>query len=98
MPAHKKIHTLEGNEIRVSTRKHKKYMVKFNDKWIHFGDERYQHYRDLTPIKAHKNMDHNDEKRRALYRKRHENIKDKDGTPFYKKKSSPAYWSYTYLW
>ena len=40
-------------EFKQSTRKNKKYMVKYNGKWIHFGDTRYEHYRDKTPLKLY---------------------------------------------
>ena len=50
-------------EIFRSTRKNKKYMVKYNDKWIHFGDTRYEHFRDKTPLKLFSYLDHNDDKR-----------------------------------
>ena len=40
-------------EIKQSTRKNKKYMVKVNDKWIHFGDVRYAQFRDSTPLKLY---------------------------------------------
>ena len=54
-------------------------MVKYNDKWIHFGDKRHEHYRDSTPIKLYSYLDHNDPKRRESYRKRSRGIKNKDG-------------------
>ena len=31
-------------EIELSTRKTKKYMIRFNDKWIHFGQMGYEDY------------------------------------------------------
>lgn len=30
--------------LKKSTRKHKKFMLEFPDKTIHFGDDRYQDY------------------------------------------------------
>ena len=44
--------------VEPSTRKNKKYMVKYNDKWIHFGDKRHEHYRDSTPLKLYSYLDH----------------------------------------
>ena len=41
-----------------STRKNKKYMVKYNDKWIHFGDKRYDQYEDTTPLQIYKDQNH----------------------------------------
>ena len=56
----------ENVQIEISGRKSKKYMVKNpeNNKWVHFGDNRYQ---DFTK--------HKDTKRRSLYLKRATNIK-----------------------
>ena len=57
-------------EIFRSTRKNKKYMVKYNDKWIHFGDTRFEHFRDKTDLKMFSYLDHNDDKRRLNYIKK----------------------------
>jgi len=74
-----------------STRQGKKFMVlvtKGNEgKIVHFGALGYS---DFTK--------HKDEKRRQRYRKRHKEIYLKDGTPAYKNKFTPAYWSWNYLW
>jgi hypothetical protein len=75
-------------EIKVSNRKNKKYMVKVGNKWVHFGDRRYQHYRDSTPLKAFSKLDHGDDKRRELYYKRHGKAKP----------LSAKYFSHKYLW
>ncbi len=86
-------------EFKRSTRKNKKYMVRSpKGKLIHFGDTRYQHYEDRTPLKLYANLNHKDPKRRQAYRKRHEAIKLKDGTPAYKNKEQSSYYSYYYLW
>lgn len=81
----------------------KKYKVKIlnNDKIIktvQFGDIRYEQYKDVTPLKLYSNLNHLDNKRRLNYRKRHQKILLKDGTPSYKKKYTPAWFSYKYLW
>jgi|TARA_R100000951_G_C2600769_1_gene168112 hypothetical protein len=70
-----------------SSRKNKKYMVKTNKGIVHFGDNRYQQYRDK--IGVYKHLDHNDKKRRELYYKRHGRVSVKD---------SPKYFSHKYLW
>jgi len=86
-------------EFKKSTKKNKKYMVKTpNNKLVHFGDTRYKHFKDRTPLKLYSHLDHNDKKRRDAYRKRHGAIKLKDGTPAYKNKEQSAYYSYYYLW
>lgn len=78
--------------------KGKKYAVKYDGKTINFGALGYQHYKDRTPLKLYKHLDHNDKKRRASYRKRHWAIKLKDGRLAYKVKTSPEYWASKYLW
>ena len=86
-------------EFKRSTRQNKKYMVRTpKGKLIHFGDTRYQHFKDKTPLKLYSNLDHGDKKRRDAYRKRHEKILLKDGTPAYKNKEQSAYYSYYFLW
>lgn len=75
--------------IRKSTRKFKKYMVLHNGKWIHFGDTRYQHFKDRTPLKMYSHLDHNDPARKRRYYQRHGTTRDK---------SSAKYWANLYLW
>lgn len=76
-------------EIKKSTRKHKKYMIRYNNKWIHFGDSRYEHFRDSTPLQLYKHLNHNDPDRRRLYYARHGKTA-KIGTP--------KYYSHKFLW
>ena len=59
--------------IKKSTRIHKKYMAIFSDERasVHFGDNRYQQFRDTTPLKLYSRLDHNDEKRKKAYYDRH---------------------------
>ena len=80
-----------------STRKNKKYMVKNNDKWVHFGDTRYEQYEDKA-LGLFQDQNHYDKKRRESYRKRSRGIKDKHGNLTYLDKSSPNFYSYKYLW
>lgn len=40
--------------------------------WKHFGDTRYEHYRDTTPLRLYAHLDHLDRRRRNMYRVRHE--------------------------
>jgi hypothetical protein len=81
-----------------SNRKNKKYMVFYNGKWIHFGDTRYEQYRDSTPLKLYVNLDHLDPVRKKSYLARAKGIKDKDGNLTYLDKNSPNYYSIKYLW
>ena len=77
-------------EIKKSTRKNKKYMAKVGDKWVHWGDTRYQHYKDSTPLKLYSHLDHLDPIRRELYKARHEGTRHK----LY----SPSWFSFRILW
>lgn len=78
---------LGASDLRPSTRKNKKYMVKYKGLWIHFGAQGYSDY-----------TLHKDKARRAQYRRRHRAITLKDGRPAYKVKTQPAYWAYHLLW
>ena len=58
--------------FEVSTRKHKKYAAVLPDGTrVHFGDTRYQHFRDRTPLRAFAHLDHGDEERRRRFHARH---------------------------
>lgn len=68
-------------DIRKSNRKNKKYVATVGDakkkRKIHFGDSRYEQYRDSTNIGAFSKKDHRDEKRRRNYFKRHSGVNNK---------------------
>ena len=86
-------------KFEVSNQKNKKYsVITPSGKKIHFGDKRYEHYKDTTGLGVYSHLDHNDKERRKRYRRRHSNILLKDGTPAYKNKEQPSYYSYNYLW
>lgn len=57
-------------------------------KKVSFGDKRYQHYKDQTPLKLYSHLDHLDPKRRASYRARHGASVDKNGIKYIDKKYS----------
>ncbi len=77
-------------DIRKSKRKNKKYDVYKNDKYLlSFGDNRYQQFKDSTPLKAYKHLDHNDKKRKDNYFKRF----GQDA-----KMDTPKWFSHKYLW
>ena len=48
---------------------------------VPFGDVNFQQYRDTTGLKLYSRLDHNDPKRRAAYKARHENTRHKKFTP-----------------
>lgn len=83
-------------EYKKSTRKDKKLMTVVNGKTIHFGNPKYEHYKDKTGI--WKNKDHNDKKRRDSYHSRHKAIKLKDGSLAYKNPKYAAYHAMKILW
>jgi len=101
---------LTVSDFKKSTRKNKKYMVTIpasiwnkerpdkieRQKTVHFGDKRYEQYKDK--IGLYSNLDHLDKNRRDEYRNRHEGVLLKNGQKAYKKKFSPSWFSYYYLW
>ena len=72
-----------------STRKNKKYMVLTKSGVIHFGDKRYEQFKDKIGI--YKHLDNNDPKRKKAYYDRHGDKNTKD-------KESAKYWSHKILW
>ncbi len=83
-------YTYQGYKIDVSDRKDKKYMAYVGDRKVHFGDSNYQQYHDK--LGHYKSLDHNDEKRRELYRARH------GANNFHKIKGSASWFSWNILW
>jgi hypothetical protein len=73
-----------------STRAHKKYMVEVDGRVVHFGDSRYQHYKDRTGKGLWSHLDHLDPDRRRAYKQRHE--RDRHVT------HSPGWFADRYLW
>ena len=77
-----------------STRKNKKYKATvYKDGKVqttaHFGQLPYEHYKDQTPLKAFKSLDHNDKQRREQFRSRFVSPG---------KMYSPLWFSWHYLW
>ncbi len=92
-------------KIFKSNRKNKKYVAHINDKGqiikIHFGDKRYQQYKDK--IGEYSQKDHKDNKRRKLYYLRHSGVDNKHAAIRKEwKKSNGKYnakiLSHIYLW
>ena len=77
----------------VSKAKNKKYSVyvksdgKSGKKLIHFGDKRYEQYKDK--LGHYSNKDHNDTQRKKNYYSRHGKADGKDNA---------KYWSHKILW
>ena len=78
---------LGATEFSKSKNKNKKYYVVYNGKKIHFGLDTGSTF-----------IDHKDKKKKDAWRARHSKILLKDGTPAYKNKQKPAYWSWHLLW
>lgn len=82
--------------------KNKKYRVEFEYKGeeykVNFGDKRYQHFKDQTPLKLYKELDHNDKERRTKYLIRTRYIKDKKGNLTKNDPTFANFWSRHYLW
>lgn len=92
-----------------SSRQFKKYVVILEHKLtkktrkLHFGDTRYQQYRDSTPIKAYSSKDHKDIKRMRRYYLRHSGISKRLKAIEKEKRISkflytPKILSHMYLW
>tara|TARA_R110000822_G_scaffold41598_1_gene113226 strand:+ start:128 stop:394 length:267 start_codon:yes stop_codon:yes gene_type:complete len=79
--------SLGATNFRKSNKKNKKWKVKYNNRWIDFGDSRYQDY-----------TQHKDKTRQKSYLKRAKGIKDRKGNLTYKNKNTPNYWSIRLLW
>lgn len=77
-------------ELRRSTRQYKKYMAVFKDgrPTVHFGDNRYEQFKDQTKLGSYSHLDHGDVKRRRAYYARHGKAK------LY----SAKWFSHKYLW
>jgi len=70
---------------------------------IHFGDRRYQQYKDRTPLKLYKSKNHNTRKRMRNYFNRHSGTKKRATAIKKEKKKSRGNYnakilSHVYLW
>lgn len=83
----KKALRLGATDLKRSTHKSKKWMVKYQDKWIHFGAY------GMSDYTIHKN-----ELRRDLFLARARGIRDKEGRLTYTNKNKANYWAIKILW
>lgn len=92
-----------------SKRKHKKYTAFIQNRKtkkirkLSFGDNRYQQYKDRTPLKLYKSLNHGSRKRMHNYFNRHSGIQNREKAIAYEKKKSknlytPKILSHIYLW
>ena len=70
---------------------------------IHFGDRRYQQYKDRTPLKLYKYKNHGSRKRMRNYFNRHSGTKNRKKAIKREKRKSKKYYtakilSHIYLW
>lgn len=60
-----------GGNIKVSTRKHKKYMTKHGSRTYHWGDKRYTQFKDQTGLGVYSKQNNNSLARRKAFLLRH---------------------------
>ena len=84
-------------EYQLSERKNKKLKAFVNGRWIHFGDNRYQHFKDITGL-LDPSYNHNDLYRRLNYLKRSSKIRDKNGNITMNNINSPNYHAVRIIW
>ncbi len=70
---------------------------------IHFGDQRYQQYKDRTPLQLYKSKNHGSRKRMQNYYSRHSGIKYRQKAIEKEKIKSKGFYnakilSHEYLW
>ena len=70
---------------------------------IHFGDRRYEQYKDKTSLKLYKSKDHNTTKRKQNYYSRHSGTKKRKSGIKKEMKKNRGYYtakllSHIYLW
>ena len=87
-----------GTKWYRGTGNYKYKVVLPNGKIVQFGHKSYEQYKDQTPLRLYKHLDHGDERRRENYRKRHGGIRLKNGGKAVDAKYSPAWFSYYFLW
>lgn len=73
--------------IQKSSRKSKKFMVRYKGRLIHFGASGYEDF-----------LDHNDKKRRTSYLRRARGIRDGKGNLTHKNKNKANFWAINLLW
>tara|TARA_A100001015_G_C14678647_1_gene589810 strand:- start:66 stop:293 length:228 start_codon:yes stop_codon:yes gene_type:complete len=69
-------------------------------KTYHFGDSRYEQYKDSTGLGIYSHLDHMDKTRRSNYYKRHSGVETKEQAikKEMKKGMSPKLLSHIFLW
>jgi len=78
---------LGASDFGKSNNKTKRFYVVYQNKKINFGSKSGSTF-----------IDHQNKDMLKGWRARHSKIINEDGTPFYKIKTSPEYWSWNLLW
>lgn len=82
---------LNYNSLDISERSGKRFKILTpQNKYVHFGLFPFNKYGTF--------LDHGDEKIRENWKKRHSQIKDKNGNYCYKNPESAEFYSYNILW
>lgn len=92
-----------------SKRPHKKYTAYIQNRKtkkirrLHFGDNRYQQYKDRTPLRLYRSLNHGSRKRMRNYFNRHSGIANREEAIAHEKRKSnnlytPKLLSHIYLW
>jgi len=81
----------------ISEKPNKKLKVYVNNKWIHFGQNPYQHYKDRTGLLP-KELNHLDKERRRKYLNRSRGIRNKEGELTALNPESANYHAINILW
>ncbi len=93
--------------IEKAKAKHKKYSaivrnkITKKERKINFGDNRYENFKDSTPLKLYSSKNHGDKKRRKNYFMRHSGVATKSQAVAKEKakgKYTPKLLSHIYLW
>jgi len=90
--------------IEKSKTKFKKYRAIVSDgkktRIVNFGDKRYEQFKDSTPLKLYKSLDHGDKRRRELYFMRHSGVMTKADAIKKEKgdKITAKFLAHKYLW
>ena len=71
--------TVQGTRFIGDSIESKKYMLYDSKqrKWIHFGDSRYEQYRDSSGLGIYTHLNHGDKSRRKRYFLRHSGLSSK---------------------
>lgn len=85
---------LDYNSVDFSEKRNKRFKIRYNNKFIHFGSKDGSTFLDYILRGEYEKA----VEKRKNWRKRHKEIKDEYGNAYYKKMNSPEYYSWHLLW